>query len=384
MTYCPRCGTELRAGAKFCHRCGARIEDVLKFDEEREELNFQDEQLKFSVNECWRKNIKSMNFRVLPKIALNAERIVSVAGMKDLHIFNFDGELERSIRTGGIFREPILDIAVPPDCSRIFVLFVDGKIKAYTMEGKEELVVKIPMGNHFGFIRTSLNKKIFAAALNEYGGVWDWNGNNLFWTRTRWRSIFFSGRRKYISLSVAPDGNYVGFIEGMPGYACAITFIKIPPLRDLLKIKDIDHNYTIWKNLGVDFELTDINFTIGKMLLANNRMVLCNERSLCIFDKKADTKYDKYLCNFELVKKPETISHAQITAGGRYLLYLSHLSTSREKRTCFNIFDINNGINMRELLTFPKETSVVMTSSHDGSKVLIKVKKNDIRMYDIK
>ena len=45
------------------------------------------------------KDIKSMNFRVLPKIALNAERIVSVAGMKDLHIFNFDGELERSIRT---------------------------------------------------------------------------------------------------------------------------------------------------------------------------------------------------------------------------------------------------------------------------------------------
>jgi len=168
----------------------------------------------------------------------------------------------------------------------------------------------------------------------------------------------------------------------MPGYA--ITFIKIPPLQDLLKIKDIDRNYTIWKNLSVDLELTDINFLIRKMLLANNRMVLCNERSLCIFDKKADTKYDKYLCNFELVKKPETISHAQITAGGRYLLYLSHLSTSREKRTCFNIFDINNGINMRELLTFPKETSVVMTSSHDGSKVLIKVKKNDIRMYDIK
>ena len=55
MTYCPKCGTELRAGAKFCHRCGAKIEDVLKFDEEREELNFQDEQLKFSVNECWRR-----------------------------------------------------------------------------------------------------------------------------------------------------------------------------------------------------------------------------------------------------------------------------------------------------------------------------------------
>ena len=54
---CPRCGIELRDGAKFGHRCGAKIEDVLKFGEKHGELNFQDKQLKFSVNECWRKNI---------------------------------------------------------------------------------------------------------------------------------------------------------------------------------------------------------------------------------------------------------------------------------------------------------------------------------------
>ena len=37
-TVCPRCGAELRAGAKFCHRCGAKVESVLILD--RKSRNF--------------------------------------------------------------------------------------------------------------------------------------------------------------------------------------------------------------------------------------------------------------------------------------------------------------------------------------------------------
>ncbi len=29
MRSCPRCGAELRAGAKFCHRCGAKVESLI-------------------------------------------------------------------------------------------------------------------------------------------------------------------------------------------------------------------------------------------------------------------------------------------------------------------------------------------------------------------
>jgi len=38
MRSCPRCGAELRAGAKFCHRCGAKVESVLILD--RKSRNF--------------------------------------------------------------------------------------------------------------------------------------------------------------------------------------------------------------------------------------------------------------------------------------------------------------------------------------------------------
>ena len=70
----------------------------------------------------------------------------------------------------------------------------------------------------------------------------------------------------------------------------------------------------------------------------------------------------------DLVNQGERIQQSKITSNGKYIYYTSR----RGKRLSFNIFDVDNGSFMRDLLIFPEDskTDMYFYSSHDGSKLL--------------
>lgn len=320
--------------------------------------------LKGEIRKLWTRDLKEMGFKNLAAvdtaIALDAKRVVF--GYSDkLHIYDFMGNEEHVVKQG------CADLAVTSHCSMMLVS-VKKKIRILNRFGLRISEVETP--EEYMTIRMTLDGKTFVVRGKEIIQLYDWKGNYLGGINSaRGVKILEGVRREFTNHLLSPDGGYLVYKSsgGMTQMPYFVVY-GIPDREILLKAPIEERSKLCFDNM-ISMDQDFSAFEWGPASVSTNKLLLrsLNKNRICILDIKGH-EIQTSLWDYELEDNSLfNMGHA-LTSDGQYILYTTY--DKREKKTQFNIFDVENSRKMSGLMEFPTK-DVKWIPAHDGSHVVM-------------
>lgn len=369
LPYCPKCGTELRPNAKFCHRCGGEVELDLYLrtgiaSQEPKILEGGEKPLSGLVEERWKKKVKSIS-----DVAIASEAsCVAVGSGRIIHILDFEGNIKLSIKAEGSVNR----IAVTSDCSKLFAatprFLGAGKVCMYRIRGQKELEVK--MAEKIRGLAISSDGEIILAISENFVQVWNQDGNVLLGFKSASSLGFVLGTQAmaYISAAVTPNGSHIVWTEA-PTEATGsfvninVWLFKTPDINTLLKIGDERKRTKQW--LTDYTKLAELPLPGGSVRMTNNLIAVASSGSIYLFNTKGDKVLDH---------KAGALAIVAITSDERYIFY-----GTEDERLC--LFEVESRTT-REIFNHRGKGIRAGGISADGSKVVLASNK-EITMWNV-